>query len=50
MSEASESADILVSVKSHLNEIDDLPVGDHAQQFESVHRTLESALSTIDGL
>lgn len=50
MSELNESTDILASVKSELDQIDDLPVEEHAQHLESVHRSLESALSTIDGL
>lgn len=50
MSEPIDSTDILASVKSELDQIDDLPVGEHAQHLESVHRSLESALSTIDGL
>lgn len=50
MSEVNESADLLASVKSQLDQIDELPVGEHAQHLESVHRKLESALSTIDGL
>lgn len=50
MSEMNESPDILASVKSKLDQVDELPVGEHAQHLESVHRTLETALSTIDGL
>lgn len=50
MSELSETTDILTSVKSELDQIDDLAVGEHAQHLENVHRTLETALSTIDGL
>ena len=50
MNEFIESADILTSVKSELDQIDGLPVGEHAAQLEKVHRSLESALSTIDGL
>jgi hypothetical protein len=50
MNEPVETTDILASVKSELDQIDSLPVGEHAQHLESVHRTLESALSTIDGL
>lgn len=50
MSEPVETTDILASVKSELDQIDGLPVGEHAQHLESVHRTLETALSTIDGL
>lgn len=50
MSELIESTDILASVKIELDQIDGLPVGEHAQHLENVHRILESALSTIDGL
>jgi len=50
MSETNESADILQNVKIQLAQIDELLVAQHSQQFESVHRKLEVALSTIDGL
>lgn len=50
MTEINETTDILASVKSELDQIDNLPVGEHAQHLESVHRKLETALSTIDGL
>lgn len=50
MTELNETTDILASVKSELDQIDDLPVSEHAQHLENVHRTLETALSTIDGL
>lgn len=50
MSESVESTDILASVKSELSSLDALPIGEHAAHLESVHRTLETALSTIDGL
>lgn len=50
MTEVKETTDILASVKNELDQIDDLPVGEHAQHLESVHRKLESALSSIDGL
>ena len=50
MSELNESAGFLASVKSQLDEIDELPTAEHAQHLESVHRKLEAALSTIDGL
>lgn len=50
MSELNDTTDILASVKSELDQIDGLPVGEHAQQLEGVHRKLETALSTIDGL
>jgi hypothetical protein len=50
VSEQNVSTDILASVKSDLDEMDGFPVGEHAEHLESVHRTLETALSTIDGL
>jgi hypothetical protein len=50
VSDGNPSLDILGSVKSDLETIDDLPVGEHAQALESVHRTLEATLSTVDGL
>ncbi len=50
MSELNESSDILEVVKVQLDEIDSLPISEHAQRLEGVHRKLESALSTIDGL
>lgn len=50
MTESVEATEILLSVKSELAQIDDLSVAEHAQRLESVHRKLESALSTIDGL
>ncbi|MCX6430257.1 MAG: hypothetical protein NTX12_04705 [Actinobacteria bacterium] len=33
-----------------LDSIDSLPIGEHAQRLENVHRSLEATLSTIDGL
>lgn len=50
MSQQIQSTDILASVKSELEKVDGLPIGEHAQHLEGVHRTLETALSTIDGL
>lgn len=50
MSDLNESPDLLASIKTQLDEIDALPTADHAQQLEGVHRKLEAALSTIDGL
>ena len=50
MSELNESGDIVEVVKAQLDEIDSLPISEHAQRLEGVHRKLESALSTIDGL
>ena len=50
MTGSGESTDILASVKIELDRMDNLPVEEHAEHLESVHRTLESALSTIDSL
>ena len=50
MSDQNDSAVILDSVKSDLDKIDELPIGEHAERLENVHRTLEAALSTVDGL
>ena len=50
MSDQNDSAAILDSVKSDLLTMDELPIGEHAEHLESVHRTLEAALSTVDGL
>jgi hypothetical protein len=50
VSDQNGSIDILASVKSDLDKIDALAIDEHAEYLESVHRTLESALSTIDGL
>lgn len=50
MSELNGSSDILESTKAQLDEIDSLPISEHAGRLEGVHRKLESALSTIDGL
>ena len=50
MIDANGPSEILESVKAQLNDIDSLPISEHAQGLEGVHRKLESALSTIDGL
>ncbi len=50
MSELNQSSDILENAKAQLDEIDALPISEHAGRLEGVHRKLESALSTIDGL
>lgn len=50
MSEGLESSNLLDEIKVQLDQVDELPIGEHAQRLESVHRTLEVALSTIDGL
>lgn len=47
----SEETEKFVSdVKDALVEIDGLPVHEHGERFIHLHRSLESALSTIDGL
>jgi hypothetical protein len=50
VSEQNGSIDFLTSVKSDLDKIDARPIDEHAEHLENVHRTLETALSTIDGL
>jgi hypothetical protein len=45
-----DSVITLGSVTSDLDKIDQLPVGEHAEALENVHRALEAALSTVDGL
>jgi hypothetical protein len=42
--------DFVVKIKADLSEIDGLPISEHAQRLEEVHRNLEATLSTIDGL
>ena len=37
-------------LRSQLQEIDAMEVGDHAQRFEALHQKLNQALSSIDGL
>jgi hypothetical protein len=32
-----------------LADLDDVPVAEHVERFDAVHRTLAEALSTIDG-
>lgn len=50
MSEDSSTPDLLVEITVELDQIDELPTTEHAQRLEGVHRKLESALSTIEGL
>ncbi|MEI9907285.1 MAG: hypothetical protein WDO06_04635 [Actinomycetota bacterium] len=40
----------LEDVKVALTEIDELPISEHGDRYERLHRNLESALSSIDGL
>ena len=37
-------------LRSELQEIDAMQVGDHAQRYEALHQKLNQALSSIDGL
>jgi hypothetical protein len=48
--ESLEVEEFVERVKIDLDSIDSLPIGEHAQRLENVHRTLEATLSTIDGL
>ncbi|MFZ2228420.1 MAG: hypothetical protein WA090_08825 [Candidatus Nanopelagicaceae bacterium] len=41
---------LLDEIKVELEHIDSLPTSEHAQRLEGVHRKLETALSTIEGL
>ena len=50
MSDLSSGPTLLEEIKTELDQIDELPTAEHAQRFEGVHRKLESALSTIEGL
>lgn len=50
MSENTFTPNLLDEIKVELDQIDALPTTEHAQQLEGVHRKLESALSTIEGL
>jgi hypothetical protein len=45
-----EVEEFVERVKLDLVSIDSLPIGEHAQRLENVHRTLEATLSTIDGI
>jgi hypothetical protein len=48
--ESLEVEEFVERVKRDLDSIDPLPIGEHAQRLEGVHRTLEATLTTIDGL
>ena len=41
---------LVEELRSELQEIDAMEVGDHAQRFEDLHQRLNQALSSIDGL
>ena len=41
---------LLEELRTELQEIDAMEVGDHAELFEALHQRLNQALSSIDGL
>ena len=41
---------LVEDLRSDLQEIDAMEVGDHAASFEALHQRLNQALSSIDGL
>jgi len=41
---------LVEDLRSELQEIDAMEVGDHAARFEALHQRLNQALSSIDGL
>ena len=41
---------LVEELRTELQEIDAMDVGDHAQRFETLHQRLNQALSSIDGL
>jgi hypothetical protein len=41
---------LVEELRTELQEIDAMEVGDHAERFESLHQRLNQALSSIDGL
>ena len=41
---------LVEEVRSELQEIDAMELGDHAERFELLHQRLNQALSSIDGL
>ncbi|CAB4530555.1 unannotated protein [freshwater metagenome] len=41
---------LVEELRTELQEIDAMEVGDHAQRFETLHQRLNQALSSIDGL
>jgi hypothetical protein len=41
---------LVEELRTELQEIDAMEVGDHAQRFETLHQLLNQALSSIDGL
>lgn len=45
-----ETEKFVSDVKDALAEIDGMPVGQHGDRYLQLHRNLEAALTTIDGL
>jgi hypothetical protein len=43
------SADLLADLAARLDQLADLPVGDHPQALDEVHRTLVSELDGLAG-
>jgi len=41
---------LVEELRTELQEIDAMEVGDHASRFEALHQRLNQALSSIDGL
>jgi hypothetical protein len=41
---------LVEELRTELQEIDAMEVGDHAERFEPLHQRLNQALSSIDGL
>jgi len=41
---------LVEELRTELQEIDAMEVGDHATRFEALHQRLNQALSSIDGL
>ena len=41
---------LVEELRTELQEIDAMKVGDHAARFEALHQRLKQALSSIDGL
>jgi hypothetical protein len=41
---------LVEELRTELQEIDAIEVGDHAERFETLHQRLNQALSSIDGL
>jgi hypothetical protein len=41
---------LVEELRTELQEIDAMEVGDHAERFETLHQRLNQALSSIDGL